>query len=83
MERRNLSVPGENMVIGIIQAGARKVDIGEHFSVSQSEVSRLVSRFNQTGNIAERLRTGRPKVSMATQDRYITLSDRIAPLDIC
>uniref|UniRef100_A0A6P7FMB9 Uncharacterized protein LOC114331772 n=1 Tax=Diabrotica virgifera virgifera TaxID=50390 RepID=A0A6P7FMB9_DIAVI len=71
------------MAIGTIQAGARQVDVDKSFNVSQSVVPRLVNRFNETGNVAERLKSGRSRVTTPTQHRYITLSAQRTPLDTC
>jgi hypothetical protein len=43
-----------------------------HFNVSQSVISRLWNRFQHTGNVAERPRSGHPRKMTVCQDRYLS-----------
>ncbi|KAL1489043.1 hypothetical protein ABEB36_013988 [Hypothenemus hampei] len=60
-----------------------KLNLEEFFHVSQSVISRLLTRFQQTGNFAERLRIGRPKKTTAAQDHLVRISARRDPLSTC
>ena len=56
--------------VGMLQAGKVQRAIAGHFNVSQSVISSLWNRFQHTGNVAERPRSGRPRKTTMRQDRY-------------
>ena len=47
--------------IGMLTAGMSARDVARHFQRHESTVSRLLNRFQQTGNVADRPRSGRPR----------------------
>jgi hypothetical protein len=47
--------------------------VSRHFSCTRKTIERLRRRFRVAGNVAERPRSGRPRVTTATDDRYIVL----------
>ena len=57
--------------IGLLQAGQTQRQVAGQLNISQSVVSRLWNRFQQTGNVSERSRFGRPRCTTARQDRYL------------
>ena len=59
--------------IGRLQAGQRQADVAQAVNVSQSTISRLWNRFRQSGSTADAPRSGRPRVTTPTQDRFIRL----------
>lgn len=59
--------------IGRLQAGQRQVDVARALNVSQGTISRLWTRFQQTGSTADAPRSGRPRVTTPAQDRFIRL----------
>jgi transposase len=59
--------------IGRLQAGATQQAVANHFGVTRQTISNLWHRHNATGNIRDRPRSGRPRVTSAVQDRYIRL----------
>ena len=61
-------------VIGRMQAGQRQSEIARQMHVSQSTISRLWARFQNTGSTADAARTGRPRVTTPALDRYIRQS---------
>ena len=59
--------------IGMLNAGMSARDVARHFQRHESTVCQL---FQQTGNVADRLRSGRPRKTTPREDRYLTTSSR-------
>ncbi|XP_071105362.1 uncharacterized protein [Haliotis cracherodii] len=79
-----LDAATRNIAIGRLQAGESQSSVARRLNVSQSTISRLAARYNQTGTTNDRPRTGRPRVTTPAQDRYIRvlhLRDRTATGD--
>ena len=51
-------------------------DVARHFQRHESTISRLLNRFHQTGNVADRPRSGRPRKPSPWEDRFLTTSSR-------
>ena len=51
-------------------------DVARHFQRHESTISRLLNRFQQTGNVADRLRSGRPRKTTLRDDRFLTTSSQ-------
>ena len=47
--------------------------VSRHFGCTRKTIEHLQRRFSVTGNLAHRPRSGRPRVTTATDDRYIVL----------
>jgi len=62
-----------NNAIGRMEAGESQSDIAVVLNVTQSTISRLWSRYQQTGTSRDHPRSGRPRVTTVAQDRYIRL----------
>lgn len=60
-----------NNAIGRLEAGESQTAVATTFNVSQSTISRLWNRYRQHGSTCDLPRSGRPRVTTATQDRYI------------
>ena len=60
-----------NIIIGQLQAGISQSEVARTVNVNQSTISRLWSRFQQTGTTNDRPRSGRPRITTRRQDRYI------------
>lgn len=69
--RRHLSDMKAARGIGLLQAGQSQRNVAAQLNVSQSVISRLWNRFQQTNNVQQRPRSGRPRCTTARQDRYI------------
>lgn len=54
--------------------GQLQNQVARHFGVNVSTIERLVRRLRETGRIADRPRSGRPRVTSRRQDRYIVVS---------
>ena len=62
-----------NNAIGRLQQGATQAAVARHFNVSRATINRLWIRHNATGSVADRPRSGRPRVTTPAQDRFIRL----------
>lgn len=62
-----------NYALGLLRAGETQTEVARHFNVSQSTISRLLSRFQETGAVTDRPRSGRPRVTTAVEDRFMRL----------
>ena len=51
----------QERTIGMLTAGMSARDAARHFQRYKSTISRLLNRFQQTGNVADRPRSGRPR----------------------
>ena len=51
-------------------------DVARHFQRHESTISRLLKRFQQLGNVADRPRSGRPRKTTLQKDRFLTTSSR-------
>ena len=62
--------------IGRLTAGMSERDVARHFQRYESTISRLVNRFQKTGTVADRPRSGRPRKTTPREDRLLTTSSR-------
>ena len=62
-----------NQAIGMLSAGMSAAVVLRHFGCTRKTIERLRRRLRVTGNIADRPRKGRPRVTNAADDRYIVL----------
>ena len=62
-----------NQVIRMLNAGMSATVVLRHFGSIGKTIERLRRRFRVTGNVADRPRSGRPRVTTAADDRYIVL----------
>ena len=62
--------------IGMLTAGMSTREVARHFQRHESTISRLLNRFQQTGNVADRPRSGRPRKTTPREDRFLTTSSR-------
>lgn len=58
-------------IIGMSNAGMNQKDIANSMNVSQSVVSRLLKKQRETGNVGDRPRSGRPKLTTPREDRLL------------
>lgn len=52
--------------------------VGTQMGVSHSDIGRLLKLFEQTDNVGQRTRIGRPKVTTARQDQQISKRNRMS-----
>ena len=60
--------------IALLMQGQRQQQVANHFGVNVSTIERLVRRLRKTGHLADRPRSGRPRVTSRRQDRTIRLA---------
>ena len=60
--------------LNFLMQGQRQKQVANHFGVNVSRIERLVRRLRETGHLAERPRSGRPRVTSRRQDRTISLA---------
>ena len=60
--------------IALLMQGQRQQQVANHFGVNVSTNERLVRRLRETGHLADRPRSGRPRVTSRRQDRTIRLA---------
>ena len=62
--------------IGILTCGMSARDVARHFQPHRSTISRLLNRFQKTGNVADRPGSGRPRKTTPREDHFLTTSSR-------
>ena len=60
----------------MLSAGMSARDISRHFQCHESTISQLLNRFQQTGNVAEPSRSGRPRKTTPREDHFLTTLSR-------
>ena len=60
--------------IALLMQGQRQQQVANHFGVNVSTIECLVRRLRETGHLADRPRSGRPRVTSRRQDRTIRLA---------
>uniref|UniRef100_A0A672Z1Z5 Transposase Tc1-like domain-containing protein n=1 Tax=Sphaeramia orbicularis TaxID=375764 RepID=A0A672Z1Z5_9TELE len=60
--------------IGMLDAGLTARNVARRLQVHESTISRLRTRFRDTGTTQDRPRSGRPRVTTRNQDRHIRLA---------
>ena len=60
--RRRLSDTERGRALALLNEGYGVVEVGRRLGVTWSVIGRLRDRFNQTGTVRERQRSGRPRV---------------------
>ena len=73
--RWSLSNNDRNKALGMLQTGLSCRNVAGTFGVAPSTISRLFNRFNATNSVCDSARSGRPRVTTQSQDKFIrTLS---------
>ena len=62
--------------IGMLTAGMSARHVALYFQRQKSTVSRLLDKFQETGNVADRPRSGRPRKTTSREDRFLRTSSR-------
>ena len=62
------------LAIALLMQGQRQQQVARHFGVHVSTIERLVRRLREIGRVADRPRSGRPRVTSQRQDRLIRLA---------
>lgn len=68
--------------VGMLEAGVNQREVARRMGCSQVTICKLRARFDETGSVKDRPRSGRPAVTTPNQDRHIVLQhlrDRFCP----
>ena len=68
MARRRLSDATRWQIIGMSNAGLSGQEISRHLGYSQSVICRLLNKFQQTNQLQDRARSGRPRKTSRRED---------------
>ena len=74
--RQAMTLEQRHTAIGMLAGGMRAREVAGHFNVHESTISRLKIRHQQTGNVCDRPRSGRPRKTTPREDNYILTSSR-------
>ena len=74
--RPEMTFEQRERAIGMLIARMSARDVARHFQLHESKRSRLLNRFQQTGNVADRLRSGIPRKTTPREDRFLPTSSR-------
>ena len=69
-----LSENERNQAIGMLAGGMSARVVARRFGSCLKTIDRRASRYEQTGAVHDRQRHGRPRVTTARADRFITLT---------
>jgi len=73
---KNRSTMLKHRALSMLEAGMPTTHVARNIGVSHCTISRLETKFNATGLLKDRPRTGLPWKTTAKKDRYITLTSR-------
>ena len=74
--RPGMTFEQRERAIGMLTAGMSERVVARHFQLHESTISQLLNRFQQTGNVADRSRSGRPRKTTPREDRFLMTSSR-------
>ena len=66
-----------NQAIGMLNAGVLATVVSRHFGCTRKTIERVRRRFRVTGNVVDRPRSGRPRVTTAANDRLSSCSTSV------
>ncbi len=72
----SMTLERRNRAWGMLEAGMNVAAVSRSIGCSRSTISRLRSRFLDTGSLKDRPRAGRPRKTSDNEYRYITLTSR-------
>ncbi|KFM62692.1 Transposable element Tc1 transposase, partial [Stegodyphus mimosarum] len=61
-------------IIGRLECGRTQLEVSDELGIAQSVISRLWQHFQDDGNVRRRYSTGRPRVTMPNEDRYLAVT---------
>ncbi|GFS77040.1 transposable element Tcb1 transposase [Trichonephila clavipes] len=59
-----------------LECGRTQLEVSEELGITQSVLSRLWERFQDSGNVSRCYSTGRPRVTTPNEDRYLAVTDK-------
>lgn len=69
-----LSLQDKARAIGQLEAGVPGYRVAAAFGVSPATISKLKTKFRETGDVKDRPRSGRPRKTTPQEDRFLTLA---------
>ena len=69
-----MTIKQRNRALGMFEAGMAVTHVARNIGVSHCTIARLRTKFNATGSLKDRPRTGRPRKTTSNEDHYITLT---------
>ncbi|GFW41991.1 HTH_Tnp_Tc3_2 domain-containing protein [Trichonephila clavipes] len=73
-QRKHLGGFLRGIVIGRLECGRTQLEVSEGLGIAQSVISRLWQRFQDYGNVSRCYSTGRPRVTMPNEERYLAVA---------
>ncbi|GFX71346.1 HTH_Tnp_Tc3_2 domain-containing protein [Trichonephila clavipes] len=61
-------------IIGRLECERTQLEVSEALEITHSVISRLRQRFQDDGNVSRCYSTGRPRVTMPNEDRYLAVT---------
>ncbi|KFM70164.1 Transposable element Tcb2 transposase, partial [Stegodyphus mimosarum] len=61
-------------IIGRLECGPTQLEVSDELAITQSVISRLWQQFQDDGNVSRRYSTGRPRVTMPNENRYLAVT---------
>ena len=58
-----LSTVDRARALGMVQGGTSQENVARHFNVHKSTISKLMTRYRDTGDVKDRIRSGRPRIT--------------------
>ena len=74
-----LTVDQRTEALVLLKAGETHLSVASKLKCSQSTITRLAHKMEQTGTVADRPRSGRPKVSSPTDDHKLVMQCKRDP----
>ena len=74
--RRHLSEPDTARIVQLLEDGQSQRQVAMRFEISQSVVSRIWTRFRETGRYTRRPGQGRHRMTTPQEDRYLRIIAR-------
>ena len=68
-----LTIAHRNRAVGMLQSGISSRAVARALNLCHSTILRIWTFFQQTGDVSERPKTGRPRVMTPAQDRLVFL----------
>lgn len=79
MNRRVISLGIRFRIVALCELGLSTRQIARRLNIGQSDVVRCWNRFQTTGSVEDRPRSGRPRSTTRNEDRFIGLTARREP----
>ncbi|GBL54494.1 Transposable element Tcb1 transposase [Araneus ventricosus] len=73
-QRKHLDDFLRGRIIGRLECGRTQLEVSEELGIAQSVISRLWQQFQDDGNVSRCYSTGRPRVTMPNEDRYLAVT---------